>query len=127
MESEPHPVELNGLPQLKVLSDHKAARYLEMFSLCELTCDFSLALDATTRAIQKAELEICEPKALSRTIERYTGGTLNIAALPKVQQNLCLAFLVREVANEHGWLEGWKCLAEACPGSGIHHNLMEDC
>ncbi|KAJ5902901.1 hypothetical protein N7495_003429 [Penicillium taxi] len=119
-------LELNALTEPKPLSQSKAARYLQMFSLSELTCEFSLALDATTRAIHHAELEICEPKALARAIERYTGGTMDIDSLPKASRNSCLAFLAREVANEHGWLEGWKCLAEACPNSGIHHNLLED-
>lgn len=108
------------------LSEPKATKYLQMFGLCELTCEFSLALDATTRAIYHAELEITEPKALERAIESYTGGALDVDSLSKAQRNACLAFLVREVANEHGWLAGWKCLADACPNGGIHYNLIED-
>ncbi|KAJ0425152.1 hypothetical protein BJY00DRAFT_308479 [Aspergillus carlsbadensis] len=114
-----------------LLSRDRAARLLKPASrnshIPDLECDFSTELDAATRAIRDAtEQEIAEPKALAKTFALYTGGVLPIDTLAVSHRNAVLASLVREAANEAGWLAGWICLAQACPQSGIHPQLLDD-
>jgi hypothetical protein len=109
------------------LSKPRVARLWQMeFGLCEMECEFSITLDATTRAIRDAELEIAQPKAFPMAIEAQMGGIVDLSALSIAARSALLASLVREVANEKGWLAGWKCLAQASPDSGIHNALLED-
>ncbi|KAL2794804.1 hypothetical protein BJX66DRAFT_337594 [Aspergillus keveii] len=93
----------------------------------DLQSDFCMGLDATTRAIQQvSDQEIAEPTVLAKTFKLYTGGVLPLDTLVILQRNTLLASLVREAANEAGWLAGWICLAQACPDSGIHPQLLDD-
>ncbi|KAL4950528.1 hypothetical protein BDW69DRAFT_187280 [Aspergillus filifer] len=59
----------------------------------------------------------------SKCVDTATGELVGMA---QWDRNVLLASLVREVADEAGWLAGWICLAQACPDSGIHQQLLED-
>jgi len=106
----------------KALGSVAASRLLkEQSILCGLHADFTMGLEAATRAIWNATNEICNPATLSQVIEEYTGTEIEV-----VNANHKLASLIREVANEHGWLAGWKCFASTCPDSGMHKELIDD-
>lgn len=112
---------------MAILSPARTERLLRMdFGIHPLTCDFSIALDATTRAIQHADLDISPTNALSDVVKKHVGRDLDVQGMTVAQKNACLASLVRDVANECGWLAGWTCLAQACPDSGMHNTLLED-
>jgi len=116
------PAPLYDTPPSKALSSVAASRLLkEQSTLCGLHADFTMGLEAATRAIWNAANEICNPATLSQVIKEYTGRKINVANV-----NHTLASLIREVANEHGWLAGWKCFASTCPDSGMHKELIDD-
>jgi len=103
------------------------SRYLQMgFQLPDITCQFAVGLEAATQAIYDAKLEIAEPSTLFKVVEQYTGRNIDFGAFDIAQKNAALASTIREVANERGWLAGWRCLTEACPNCGIHKDLMDD-
>ncbi|KAE8452655.1 hypothetical protein EG329_013914 [Mollisiaceae sp. DMI_Dod_QoI] len=77
-------------------------RYISLeCGLNELRADFTDGLDATTRAIWHAESEFCEPETLLQLINKHTGNDDNIDNLSITQKNRSLAFLIRDVTNQH--------------------------
>ncbi|KAF4629811.1 hypothetical protein G7Y89_g8336 [Cudoniella acicularis] len=81
---------------------------------------FPVAIDAATRAIKAAKLEISQVHDLARIIDHYTRRKMHFSGWSIAEKNAALASLIREVANEYG-----KCLALADPNSGMYDMLME--
>lgn len=110
---------------MKVLGVSTGARYsAKVFRLKELEAEHSKGLDAITQAIYKATAESSDPDNLAKAVKARTGVSLNCDRLTGAQRNACLATLVRDVCEEHGWLEGYSCLLEAAPACGLQKKLL---
>ena len=94
--------------------------------LSRLQCEFADGIDAATRAIYVAELEICDPKLLSHLVEKHYGIKIDVYNFSVADRNVALANVVRDAATKSGWLAGYEFLAEACPDCGMHSTLVED-
>jgi len=112
------PLHLSSAASIAYLNNHS--------TLPDLTCSFSDGLEAATKAIFHAKLEIPQVHYFCQVIREYADCRLYLAVMLTTERNAALACLVRAVANEHGWLAGWQCLAKACPDSGMHETLMDD-
>ncbi|KUJ17159.1 uncharacterized protein LY89DRAFT_782348 [Mollisia scopiformis] len=94
--------------------------------LPDLIAEFASGLEAATRAIYHSEQEICTPTNLARVVQIYSNITFDLEALSVKERNVALATTVRQSANTGGWLQGWKCLVESCPGCGVHEEMLRD-
>ena len=88
----------------------------------------AILAQARDRGVRKRGMDpaVCPHVQVTKVFQEYTGTTIDFSSHWNVQLNLALTRLVRVIANEHGWLEGWKALAMACPDCGMHDQLMQD-
>ncbi|MAD83942.1 MAG: hypothetical protein CL912_13350 [Deltaproteobacteria bacterium] len=97
-----------------------------LLSPIPITTPFALGLEAALKGIDLMDPAVCPHVQVTKVFQEYTGTTIDFSSHWNVQLNLALTRLVRVIANEHGWLEGWKALAMACPDCGMHDQLMQD-
>jgi hypothetical protein len=102
----------------------------DLLALRPISAAHTVALAAATRAIAEAETEITTAHALAAALTTYlytySREKVDVSTFTIQQKNTMLASLIREVANAHGWLAGWQCLASVCPDCNMHPVLLED-
>ena len=91
-----------------------------------ITTPFALGLEAALKAVEFMYPAVCPHVQVTKVFKQYTGTTIDFSTHWDIQLNFALTRLVRVIANEHGWLEGWKARALACPDCGMHDQLMQD-
>ncbi|CAG8961055.1 hypothetical protein HYFRA_00002597 [Hymenoscyphus fraxineus] len=111
----------------RFLSPETTTRYIQLdFAQRPVEAEHSVGIEAATRAIYDAQTQISPDEALVSVIKHYVGTEIDISSLSIAEKNAALASLAREVVNENTWLDGYKVLAKACPGQGMHSTLIDD-
>ncbi|KAH7416731.1 hypothetical protein BKA64DRAFT_739338 [Cadophora sp. MPI-SDFR-AT-0126] len=97
-----------------------------LISHIPITTPFALGLEAALKAVDFGEPAVCSDRQVTKVFKEYTGETIDFSIHFDLELNLAFTRLVRVIANESGWLEGWKALAMACPDCGMHDQLMQN-